>query len=95
MDAEKYRKNLQGEVVGPDEKFLKRKQVLEMCGISLSHLYYLMNKGMFPKSHRVSHRSAVWLESDINLWRSMNANHFYAEYGEQIKAQKLGEGAAA
>lgn len=95
MKLTKYRKNLQGEVVGPDEKFLKRKQVLEMCGLSLSHLYYLMNKGKFPKSHRLSHRSAVWLESDINLWRSMNADAFYKEYGEQIKAQQLGEGVAA
>lgn len=95
MKPEKYRKNLQGEVVGPDEKFLKRKQVLELCGISISHLYYLMNKGKFPKSHRVSYRSAVWLESDINLWRSMNRDAFFAEYGEKIKAQQLGEGAAA
>ncbi|TMO02901.1 transcriptional regulator [Pseudoalteromonas sp. S558] len=95
MDTEKYRKNLQGEVVGPDEKFLKRDQVMEMCSISHSHIYYLMNKGMFPKSQRIANCSVVWLESDINLWRSMNTKHFFAEYGEQIKAQKLGEGAAA
>ena len=88
MEAEKFRTNLLGEVVGPQEKFLKLAQVMERCAMSRAHIYKLMSEGKFPRSQKLSHRCSVWLETDINLWRSMTTESFYSQYGEQLLQAK-------
>ncbi|RZG05530.1 AlpA family phage regulatory protein [Pseudoalteromonas sp. CO348] len=88
MDKQKFRKNLLGEVVGPNEGFLRLERVMEMCGMSQSHIYKLMSEGKFPRSQKLTHRCSVWLETDINLWRSMTTESFYSQYGEQLLQAK-------
>jgi hypothetical protein len=51
-----------------------------------------MEANKFPPCHRISGR-VFWLATDINIWRSMTPEHFYNEYGAQLKAKA--EGAAA
>ena len=38
-----------GEVVGPEEGFLRLDKVMELCGMSQSHIYKLMSEGKFPR----------------------------------------------
>ncbi|MFL7983993.1 helix-turn-helix transcriptional regulator [Xanthomonas vasicola] len=42
--------------------------MLSRTGISRSHLYWLMDRGRFPKSIPLSPRVTVWLESDVDAW---------------------------
>lgn len=51
-----------------NERFLRKPEVLSRTGISRSHLYWLMDRGRFPKSIPLSPRVTVWLESDIAAW---------------------------
>ncbi|WP_065978226.1 helix-turn-helix transcriptional regulator [Pseudoalteromonas lipolytica] len=92
MDTKNYRVTIQGEPIKEDEKFLKVKDVVEFCCISRPMIYKLMEANKFPPCHRISGR-VFWLATDINIWRSMTPEHFYNEYGAQLKAKA--EGAAA
>lgn len=47
---------------GRSERFLRKPEVLSRTGISRSHLYWLMDRGRFPKSIPLSPRVTVWLE---------------------------------
>jgi prophage regulatory protein len=53
---------------GRSERFLRKPEVLSRTGISRSHLYWLMDRGRFPKSIPLSPRVTVWLESDVDAW---------------------------
>lgn len=50
------------------ERFLRKPEVLSRTGISRSHLYWLMERGRFPRSIPLSPRVTVWLESDVDAW---------------------------
>lgn len=92
MDTEKYRVTITGEPIGESEKFLRAKDITETCCISRAMIYKLMAANKFPPCHRIS-GLVFWLATDINIWRSMTPEHFYNEYGAQLKAKA--EGAAA
>lgn len=53
---------------GRVERFLRKPDVLSRTAISRSHLYWLMDRGRFPRSIPLSPRVAVWLESDVDAW---------------------------
>ncbi|MFK3844655.1 helix-turn-helix transcriptional regulator [Stenotrophomonas sp. NPDC078853] len=53
---------------GRAERFLRKPEVLSRTGISRSHLYWLMDRGRFPRSIPLSPRVTVWLESDVDAW---------------------------
>lgn len=53
---------------GRSERFLRKPDVLSRTGISRSHLYWLMDRGRFPRSIPLSPRVTVWLESDVDAW---------------------------
>lgn len=55
---------------GRVERFLRKPDVLSRTGISRSHLYWLMDRGRFPRSIPLSPRVTVWLESDVDAWIS-------------------------
>ncbi|WP_164271854.1 AlpA family phage regulatory protein [Stenotrophomonas sp. B1-1] len=57
----------QAEAARP-ERFLRRPEVLSRTGVSRSHLYWLMDRGQFPRSFPLSPRVTVWLESDVDAW---------------------------
>ena len=42
--------------------------VIDITGISRSHLYALAEKGEFPKQIKLSERSSAWVESEVQEW---------------------------
>jgi len=50
------------------EKLLRRVDVLQRCGISVSTLYRLMAIGKFPKNVNISERAVAWSNSEIEQW---------------------------
>lgn len=63
------------------ERFLRKPEVLTRTGISRSHLYWLMDRGRFPRSIPLSPRVTVWLESDVDAWIAAHipATHLRAQ----------------
>jgi prophage regulatory protein len=49
-------------------KFLRRKEVERVTGLSKSSIYQYMSAGEFPPNYRVGLRAVAWLESDIHDW---------------------------
>jgi prophage regulatory protein len=49
-------------------KLLKLKTVIEVTGVSRSHIYALAQKGQFPKPVKLTERSSAWVESEIQDW---------------------------
>ncbi len=51
-------------------RFLRKKSIMLMTGLSASGIYDLMNRGLFPKSIKLPGGKAVaWLLSDIEEWQ--------------------------
>lgn len=51
-------------------RFLRKKSVVLMTGMSASGIYDLMNRGLFPKSIKLpGGKSVAWLLSDIEEWQ--------------------------
>ena len=49
-------------------KFLRRKEVEKITGLSRSSIYQYMSAGGFPRSHKVGRRAVAWLESEVHRW---------------------------
>lgn len=49
-------------------KILRRAEVLSRTGLSVSTLYYFMEKNRFPKRIKLGVRAVGWLEKDIDDW---------------------------
>lgn len=47
---------------------LRLTQVIAKIGISKTHIYRLMNAGLFPKSIRLSVRVVAWDEAHLEAW---------------------------
>ena len=50
------------------ERALRIRDVCDQVGISRTHLYRLVARGLFPAPIRLSERVSVWRESEINGW---------------------------
>jgi len=53
-----------------DQRFISRKDVVDITGLSESTIRRLQKKNMFPKSYKISSRRIAWLQSDIEEWMS-------------------------
>ena len=52
-----------------DEEELQRKpKVLKRTDLSNSTLYYLIEKGLFPKPVKLGKRTVAWKKSEIDYW---------------------------
>ena len=61
----------------PSLRFLRKKSVMLMTGLSASGIYDLMARGLFPQSIKLpGGKSVAWLLSDIEEWqrRTLAAN---------------------
>lgn len=63
-----------GDVSGDDqaqsaETFLRRDAVVALTGLPISTIYWLISRGEFPRSVRISPRLAAWRESEIVAWQ--------------------------
>ena len=51
------------------EKLLRKKKVLELCGVSNATLYRMIKAGVFPEPLSLTgERSVAWKESEVELW---------------------------
>ena len=50
-------------------RFLRRREVEEMTGLSRSTIYALMSRGEFPKPIKVSKRAVRWRLDVIEGWQ--------------------------
>ena len=58
------------EATTPAIRFLRKKSVMLITGMSASGIYDLMNRGLFPKSIKLpGGKSVAWLLSDIEEWQ--------------------------
>jgi prophage regulatory protein len=55
-------------VSAASKQALRLPQVLSKIGISRSHLYRMVLSGQFPKSIKLSERTVVWNEAEIDQW---------------------------
>ena len=49
-------------------KLIKINDVTAMTGLSKSHLYALVQQGIFPKPVKLTERSSAWVESEVQAW---------------------------
>lgn len=52
------------------ETMLRLPQVQQRVPLSRSEIYQRIKEGQFPKQIRLSHKVALWKESDIDAWIS-------------------------
>lgn len=86
--SELYRKNVKGELITINDKYLKPKDVATLCSMTRAGVYRLMNKFQFPPQHNTSPGRVAWLECDVEEWKKLGAENFFIVYGEQLKAAK-------
>jgi len=63
-------------------KFLKRKKVLEISGLSSSALYRAIAAGAFPRPRRLGARSVAWREDEVLEWIETRPKAGLAEEGQ-------------
>ena len=50
-------------------KFIRLDNVLEVTGLSRSHLYHLISQGLFPMQINLcGGRAVAWVESEVQDW---------------------------
>lgn len=54
--------------IGSREFLLRKPEVLQQTGLVHSTLYYLINKGSFPKPVKLGKRIVAWKKSEIDTW---------------------------
>lgn len=54
-------------------KYLRRRAVEEITGLSRSTIYLLMSKGQFPRPIKLTAKAVAWSETSIVDWLSTRA----------------------
>ena len=49
-------------------RLLKRREVEAITGLSKSHLYDLMKRGLFPLPVRISTKAVGWVSHEVHAW---------------------------
>lgn len=55
--------------------FLRLNQVLDLIPVGKSTIYYLMQKGAFPKQVKLGPKLSVWRKTDIEAYISNGGSH--------------------
>ncbi len=79
--------NIKGEQVSLTDRFMSMKEIAVLCSVSRTTIKRLMKKKKFPPSVYITDTREVWIESDIEEWRTLGAQAFYAMYGKQLEQQ--------
>lgn len=54
-------------------KYLRRRAVEEITGLSRSTIYLLMSKGQFPRPIKLTTKAVAWSEASIVDWLATRA----------------------
>ena len=57
-----------GQESGDCDRFLRRKEVEYLTGLSRTTIYRHMKKGLFTQSVRIGPNAVAWRESEIRAW---------------------------
>lgn len=50
-------------------KLIRLDEVIDVTGLSRSHLYYLISQGLFPgQINLCGGRAVAWVESEVQAW---------------------------
>lgn len=49
-------------------RFLRRDEVAELTGLSVTSIYRLAGQGVFPRQVKLSRQSVAWVESEVVEW---------------------------
>ena len=49
-------------------RLIRRAEVLELTGLSVTSLYRRMSEGTFPKAVRIGPNSVAWKSEDVDAW---------------------------
>lgn len=50
-------------------RFLRRPEVLNLCGFTESYLYELVSENRFPQPVKIAPRLSVWVEGEVHAWQ--------------------------
>jgi prophage regulatory protein len=50
------------------ERLIKITEVMERTSLSRSHIYTLIERGVFPAQRKLGHRCVRWVESEVDAW---------------------------
>lgn len=50
------------------DRFIRRKEVVQLTTLPPSTITRMINKGLFPKQYKLSKRSAAWKLSEVMNW---------------------------
>ncbi|AEP29916.1 AlpA family transcriptional regulator [Brumicola nitratireducens] len=56
------------ERVIPLTRILRRKEVLQLCGIGQTHLYDLIKRNEFPRPVNLTGKIVGWVDNEIQDW---------------------------
>lgn len=51
-----------------DDRILKLKETIHICGKGRSSIYEAINKGEFPSQIKIGRKAVGWLKSEIDEW---------------------------
>ena len=52
------------------DRVIRFKELTEILGRPRSSIYFMINRGEFPKGRKIGARAVGWMESDIDVWLS-------------------------
>ena len=79
--------NVKGEQISLTDRFMSMKEITALCSISRTTIKRLMAKAQFPPSIHITDSREVWIESDVQEWRTLGGQAFKAMYGKKLAQQ--------
>ncbi|MGA0545640.1 helix-turn-helix transcriptional regulator [Brevundimonas sp. VNH65] len=67
------------------ERWMRMAEIARLTGHSPRTIYRRIREGSFPAGKRISHKVAVWLESDVTAWQAQQL----AKWDRQVRAGKF------
>ncbi len=63
----------------PELRFIRLKEVAELCGLSKTTIYEAIKHAGFPKPVRLYGRTSAWLKSEVLDWAALRISAFRAK----------------
>lgn len=86
--------NIKGEPITIEDRYLKVKEVAEVCGMARATIYRAMERNQFPLQRQITEGRVGWLKSDIAEYMHLGFLSFCLKYSEKIEQQRIDNKAA-
>lgn len=81
--------NIKGEPITIEDRYLKVKEVAEICGMARATIYRAMERNQFPLQRQITEGRVGWLKSDIAEYMRVGFVGFSLIYSNKIKQQRI------